>query len=226
MGTGPRVHTAREPRGSSGTLPHHTSALAVGPHRPPSPGVSRRSPPPTLSWSRSSHPSPCTWLPASPWPGGETIHPLHPHPCPPLSLQAEPPRPEQSHHHPSPPGLWATCPVIYGKNSSLLPAPVATPPGTGHFMEASNLTAGLGQSTPFQPPHPTQFPREQRPALRPHGAHSYLQWLQQQNPWTAQVAGKAQGSGFVRGRSGATTRAASEAARWLLADLKYLRWGQ
>ena len=143
VGEGPWVHTARETLGvpgSSGTLPHLTAALTVSPicpHHPPSPGASR----PILLHAYDSQPPPGQ---------AETTHPLHPHRCPPLSLQAEPL--EQSHPHPAPPGLWAACPIVSRETSSLLPAPVAPPPGIGHFLEASNLTASPDRAPPSSPP--------------------------------------------------------------------------
>lgn len=205
------MHTAREPRGSSGTLPHHTFALAVGPHRPPSPGVSR----PILLHAHGSQPPPgqaerpstlCTPTPARPSasrprpPGRSRVTPTQ------LLLGSGPPAPSSTGKTPL---------------SSQHPWPPRQAPATSWRPQTSLLArGGAPPSSSLTPP---SSPGGQRPPLRPHGAHSYLRWLQQQNPWTAQVAGKAQGSGCVRGRSGATTRAASEAARWLLADLKYLR---
>lgn len=166
--------------GSSGTLPHHTSALAVGPHRPTSPGASH----PILLHARGSQPPP-----------GQAERP--PTLCTlPLPAPRPPGRAPQARvESPPPSSSWALGRLPRRLRGKLLspPSTCAPQPGTSHLLEASNLTAALGQRASFQHPHPTQVPQEQRPPLRPHGAHSYLRWLQQQNPWRARVAGEGAG---------------------------------
>lgn len=152
----------------------------------------------------------------------------HPPSAPPPLPAPQPPGRAPGAELPPPSSSWAL-----GRLPRRLQGNLLSPPRTrGTPARHRPLPRGLkphcfpGQSAPSSPPTPPWFPREQQPPLRPHGAHSDLRQLQQQNPWTARVAGKAQGSGCLRGLSGATTRVASEAPRGLLADLKYPRWGQ
>lgn len=217
VGAGPRVYTAREPLGvpgSSGTLPHHAAALTVsptGPHHPPCPGASR----PILLHAYDSQPPP-----------GQVERP--PTLYTPTAARPSASRPSPGAESPPPSSSWALGHLPLRPQGNLL-----SPPSTcGTPARHRPLPRGLkphcfpGQSAPSSPPTPPWFPQEQQPPLTPHGAHSDLRWLQQQNPWTVRVAGKAQRSGCLRGLSGATTRVASEAPRGLLADLKYPRWGQ